>query len=206
MLYYLKQKIHLLVGILILLIMGIIFGSLAVQTLSPTQAADLNSYLMQFYDSFPQQSGNLNRHNIAIRGILDNLIKISGLIWLLGLTMIGAPFILGIIFMRGFVIGFTVGFIIDQMLLKGIIVAIASILPHNLLLIPAIVVISTASLSFSLAAGKTLLGSAKENILNQFLATTIIVLICSGLLIGSALIEIYITPTFINLASSYLLK
>lgn len=181
--------------------MGIIFGSIAVQTLSTTQATDLNIYLENFYSSLPQQLSSTNRQNLFFRSLLDNILKIGGLIWLLGLTMIGSPLILGIVFIRGFVIGFTIGFIIDQMLLNGVLVAMASILPHNLLLIPAIIMISTASLSFSMAAGKTLFGYSNENILNQFLATTVIAIMCCGLLILAALVEIYLTPAFIQLAT-----
>lgn len=199
--YYLKQKVHLVTGLAILLVMGIIFGSIAVQTLSATQATDLSTYLENFYNSLPQQLSSTNRKNLFFRSVLDNLLKIGGLIWLLGLTMIGSPLILGIVFIRGFVIGFTIGFIIDQMLINGVLVAMASILPHNLLLIPAIIIISTASLSFSLAAGKTLFGSSNESILNKFLATTVIVIMCSSLLIFAALVEIYVTPAFIQLAT-----
>ncbi|NMB39225.1 MAG: stage II sporulation protein M [Firmicutes bacterium] len=200
MLYYFRQRLPLLTGTLILLLMGLIFGSLAVKTLSPSQVADLGSYIYSFYNSFPQELKMANRHSLAVQCIVDNIIKINGLVWVLGLTIIGAPLILGIIFMRGFVLGFTVGFIISEMSFNGIIVAIASVLPHNLLILPALIITSTTSLSFAAAAVKTLTGSSKGNILNQFIGSTLIILVSCALLAAAALVEMYITPIFIQLS------
>lgn len=180
--------------------MGLIFGSLAVKTLSPSQVADLGSYIYSFYNSFPQELKMANRHSLAVQCIVDNIIKINGLVWVLGLTIIGAPLILGIIFMRGFVLGFTVGFIISEMSFNGIIVAIASVLPHNLLILPALIITSITSLSFAAAAVKTLTGSSKGNILNQFIGSTLIILVSCALLAAAALVEMYITPIFIQLS------
>lgn len=200
MLYYFRQRLPLLTGTLILLLMGLIFGSLAVKTLSPSQVADLGSYIYSFYNSFPQELKMANRHSLAVQCIVDNIIKINGLVWVLGLTIIGAPLILGIIFMRGFVLGFTVGFIISEMSFNGIIVAIASVLPHNLLILPALIITSITSLSFAAAAVKTLTGSSKGNILNQFIGSTLIILVSCALLAAAALVEMYITPIFIQLS------
>ncbi len=195
---YLKRRIPLFIGVLILFVMGISFGSLAVQTLSEPQRADLSSYLEHFYASFPQEVAVSNRPLLARQGMIDTIIKTSGLMWLLGLTVIGAPLILGIIFLRGFVLGFTIGFIIEEFVYRGVIVAITSILPHNILVIPAILLAGGATLSFSLSATKTLIG-AEQNIYNQFLSCTFIILCSCGLLALAAFVEAYITPVFIHL-------
>lgn len=200
MLYYFKQRLPLLTGTSVLLLMGLIFGSLAVKTLSPSQTADLGSYIYNFYSSFPQELKMANRHSLALKGIVDNIVKINGLVWVLGLTIIGAPFILGIVFMRGFVLGFTVGFIVSEMSFSGVVVAVASVLPHNLLVIPALIITSTTSLSFAATAVKTLAGLSKENILNQFLGSTLIVLVSCAILAAAALVEMYITPICIQIS------
>ena len=46
-----------------------------------------------------------------------------------GLTVIGAPVVLGIVFLRGFVLGFTIGFIIDELYVRGLILSLSSVLP-----------------------------------------------------------------------------
>ena len=96
--------------------------------------------------------------------------------------------------------GFTVGFIISEMKLNGILVAAASLLPHNLLFVPALILVSTTSLSFAVVAVQTLVGTNRSNIINQFMATTLIVVVMSVLIALAALVETYVTPVLMNLS------
>lgn len=200
---YIRRRLPLYVGIIFLFIMGIVFGSLAVQALSESQRLDLSAYLSGFYDS---RHSNLffGQQWIVGQGLIDNIVKSCGLLWLLGLTIIGAPLILIIIFLRGFVVGFTVGFFIENLFLKGIVVAIAWILPHNLMAIPAVILAGGAAFSFASTSFKTLIGWSAENIYNQFIICTIMMLLSGGLLTLGTLVEIYITPIFIDLTSGLL--
>ncbi|HHX02210.1 MAG TPA: stage II sporulation protein M [Firmicutes bacterium] len=205
MVYYFRQRLPILLTVAFLFLLGVAFGSIAVRTLSQTQASDLRAYLDQFFASFPQELATTNRQAVAWRGVVDNIIKISGLVWVLGMTIIGVPLIFGIVFVRGFVLGFTVGFIISEMKLDGIVVATASLLPHNILLVPALILASTTAISFAVAAVQTLMGTAKNNIINQFMATTIIIAAASGLLALASLVEMYITPVLMQLSRKLIL-
>lgn len=205
MVYYFRQRLPILLTVAFLFLLGVAFGSIAVRTLSQTQASDLRAYLDQFFASFPQELATTNRQAVAWRGVVDNIIKISGLVWVLGMTIIGVPLIFGIVFVRGFVLGFTVGFIISEMKLDGIVVATASLLPHNILLVPALILASTTAISFAVAAVQTLMGTAKNNIINQFMATTIIITAASGLLALASLVEMYITPVLMQLSRKLIL-
>lgn len=196
---YFYRRLPLFLGVSFLLVMGLVFGAVAVQTLPEHQQEDLTSYLQNFYATFPQEIEVSNQRLLARQGMIDNILKTTGLMWLLGLTVIGAPFILGLIFLRGFVIGFTVGFLIEQMVLRGVVLSVASVLPHNLLIVPAILLGGGATLSFSWAALKTLLGANNESIYHQFISCTFVVLISFGLLGLAAFVEAYITPVFIQL-------
>ena len=91
-------------------------------------------------------------------------------------------------------------FIIAEMKLGGIVIAAASLLPHNLLLIPALIIASTAALSFAGAAVRTLIGTEHGGIVNQFLATTFIIFMTSLLLAAASLVEMYITPELMQLS------
>jgi stage II sporulation protein M len=205
MLYYFQQRLPILIGVVLLFLMGIAFGSAAVKTLSQAQISDLNNYLKNFYRSLPENLAGVNRHALAVRAAADNIIKLGGLVWVLGLTIIGIPLILGIIFVRGFVLGFTVGFMISQLEFNGVLVAAASLLPHNLLLVPALIIAATTAISFAISAVKTLIGTSERSIVNQFLATTIIIVFSSGLLALASLVELYITPILMRLSSSLIL-
>lgn len=200
MLYYFRQRLAVLAAVVLLFLMGVGFGSIAAGTLSQPQAADLREYLLKFYANLPQELAGTGRHALARRALVDNIVKISGLIWVLGMTIIGVPLVFGIVFVRGFVLGFTGGFIIAEMKLGGIVIAAASLLPHNLLLIPALIIASTAALSFAGAAVRTLIGTEHGGIVNQFLATTFIIFMTSLLLAAASLVEMYITPELMQLS------
>lgn len=200
MLYYFQQRLPILIGVVLLFLMGIAFGSAAVNTLSPAQISDLNNYLKDFYLTLPQELAAVNRHTLAAKAAADNILKLSGLIWVLGLTIIGVPVILGLIFVRGFVLGFTVGFMISELHLNGVLMAAASLLPHNLFLIPALILAATTAISFAGSAVKTLIGTSHKSIVVHFLATTIIILFSSGLLAVASLVEMYITPILMQLS------
>jgi stage II sporulation protein M len=72
------------------------------------------------------------------------------LICLLGLSVIGLPFILFMDFLKGVLIGFTVGFMVGEYAWKGMLFALASVVPQNLLLIPTLIICSVTSIAFGL--------------------------------------------------------
>ena len=199
---YLRRRSATYVFLLVVLIMGSVSGAFAVKTLSPEQNDDLTSYIHTFFQAFPMVQPVDSLANVRL-AFLGNIAKTVGLMWLLGLSVLGAPFILALLFLRGFVLGFTVAFMVKEMVFRGIALAIASVIPHNLLMVPAIILAGGASFSFSWAALQTLLGRRDINMYRNFLNTTLLVLLASGLMGAAALIETYVTPVLIEAATRY---
>ncbi len=84
------------------------------------------------------------------QSIIDNF-KTIGLMWLTGLIIIGIGIIPIAVMFRGFAIGFTVGFIVNEYGTKGFLFSILGILPpQNLFIIPGIISISSVGIAFSL--------------------------------------------------------
>lgn len=189
--------------VIIIFVMGSVFGAYAVKALSPQQRSELVEYVQSFFQSFDQERRPDGPRAIR-QSVIDNIVKTVGLMWVLGLSVLGVPFILVIIFLRGFVLGFTVGFMVKEMVLKGMALAVVSVVPHNLLVVPAIVLAGGASVSFSLAAFRTLLGRRDINVLHQFLGTTLLAALACGLLVVAVLVEAYVTPALIEVANRYL--
>lgn len=77
-------------------------------------------------------------------------LKYIGFIWLLGISIIGLPLIFILLFLKGVVVGFTVGFLVSQHGWNGLLLAFVSVLPQNLIIIPAFLVMTTVAASFSL--------------------------------------------------------
>lgn len=105
-------------------------------------AGRFERFLSNIYTSAAQNdSAVIGRSEILYQSILDNVLKTAALLFVLGLTVIGAPLVLGIVFLRGFVLGFTVGFLIQETSLNGLILAAAAVLPpHNVVAVPAIMI------------------------------------------------------------------
>ncbi|MGI6035786.1 MAG: stage II sporulation protein M [Limnochordia bacterium] len=185
-------------------VMGMVFGSLAVKHVAVEQRQELNHYLTSFLQTF-DRSATLSKDALARRSIMDNVVKTVGLMWLLGLSLLGAPLVLVVIFIRGFIIGFTLGFLVQEMFLRGVVVALASILPHNIIILPAIIIAGAAAMGFSWSVVRVLAGNRSINVYQQFLITTSTNLLAAGLLIGAAFIEAYITPVLIDLVNTYLI-
>ncbi|MGI6149058.1 MAG: stage II sporulation protein M [Firmicutes bacterium] len=192
-------------ALLILFAVGIGFGALATKSLSQAQRADLSQYVAGVFSSLAKNSpGMAERSTLAWKGLADSILKTAGLMWLLGLTVIGAPFVLGIVFLRGFVLGFTISFIIDELQMKGMLLSISSVLPHNLVVVPAVILAAGGALSFAASALKTLLGLTKESIYGQFAVSTGLALVSACLLAVAAVVEVFITPVFVQLSRGLL--
>lgn len=203
---YFNRHLTLYLALIILFTAGLAGGAIATQKLSSEQKADLTNYLGNVYTALNQGNAlNSPRGEIIYRGILDNVLKTAGLLFVLGLSVIGSPLILGVVVLRGFVLGFTVGFLMQDAVINGLILSITSILPHNLLVVPALMVSAAGSLSFASTAFRKLLGMSKESIYAQFASTTFLSLCSSIMLLLATLIEIYLTPIFIHLTSGYLI-
>ncbi|MBU8879198.1 stage II sporulation protein M [Bacillus sp. FJAT-29790] len=134
--------------VIVLFLMGVIFGAVVVNSLSFTQKEDLFYYLSQFF-------GQVSNEKVAEANDLFKMsffhnTKFIGLIWILGISIIGLPIILILLFMKGMVVGFTVGFLVNQMGWDGFLLSFVSVLPQNLIIIPIFIVSSTLAVSFSL--------------------------------------------------------
>ncbi|HPT83583.1 MAG TPA: stage II sporulation protein M [Limnochordia bacterium] len=201
---YLLRHLPLYVALILLFTTGLGFGALATQKLSPPQKEDLAGYIAAVYSSLAESgSQHQNRTDLFYQRLVDNVLKTAGLLFLLGLTVIGAPLVLAVVFVRGFALGFTIGFLVQDTAVKGLVLSAACILPHNALVVPALLLGAGGALSFAGSALRTLAGLSKEGVHGQ-LATTTFLAICSGLLfLAAALVETYVTPILVQLSQGF---
>lgn len=188
--------------IILLFLIGVVFGALAVKTLGEEQKAELITYLKVFFQGLHKgQDTGLDMGMLVKQAVLNN-VKTVVMIWLLGLTVIGVPIILFLVFTRGFVIGFTVGFLVNEYVLRGIAFAIVSVIPHNVLVIPAIIIASVSGVSFSLLILRNRWRPHRINLAYECMAYTSIAVLMLGVVIVGGLVEGYITPVFMKAVTS----
>ncbi|MBA4537288.1 stage II sporulation protein M [Bacillus aquiflavi] len=133
--------------VVVLFSIGVIFGAVVVNSLNFTQKEDLFYYLSQFFGQVSNGEVASNKE-LLLQSLFHNS-KFIGLMWILGVSVIGLPVILILLFIKGMVVGFTVGFLVNQMGWSGFWLAFVSILPQNLIIVPVFIV--TASLSITLS-------------------------------------------------------
>ena len=134
--------------IMVLFLMGVIFGSIFVNSLSPHQKEDLFYYLNQFFGQVGE--GKTVPPEELLKLSFWHNVKFAGLIWILGISIIGFPLIFILLFIKGIVVGFSVGFLVNQMGWNGLLLAFVSLLPQNLLIIPIFIFISVCSIALSM--------------------------------------------------------
>src|SRR5699024_9042544 len=98
-----------------------------------------------------------------------------------------------LIFSKGLVIGFSVGFIVNQLGWKGLLLAATSIAPQNLIIIPVYLFAASIAMVFSLIFFANLLGHRKQAIVKSMLHFAFIFILLHVGALGSTLIETFIS-------------
>ncbi|WP_068616983.1 stage II sporulation protein M [Paenibacillus tuaregi] len=192
----LKDQTPLYVFVTVLFLMGVIFGALMVNALTLEQQQDLSRYLGDFFTSFNQEdsAGLSSFWSIAVLNL-----KWIGLIWVLGLSVIGLPGILIIDFLKGVLIGFSVGCLVGQFTWKGMLFALVSIAPHNLVLIPVLLICSVAAVTFSLNIIRSrVMLRGHGSLAKPFFNYSGLVLMMAVLILGISSFETWVTPVLIG--------
>ncbi|MFZ5943431.1 MAG: stage II sporulation protein M [Bacillota bacterium] len=184
---YFAKNYLILLFVAFFLIMGIVFGVLGVKALTPEQLSGLNSYI----DTGLKTVGStLDYQSTAKQAIWRNLSTIFK-IWFLGLTVIGLPLILVIIFTRGFILGFTVGFFLQNKGWQGLIIILLTIFPQNIIHLPSLIIAGATSIGFTLY----LLRGRKDNtsISSNFIRFSAVMLLIALFMLLAGFLEGYVS-------------
>lgn len=189
---------------IVILVMGIVFGALSVKALYPGQKAELWQYVRTFFENVGGQ--NTVGSGVLLRQSVLSHLRTMALVTIMGLSVIGSPLILLFLFTRGFVIGFSVGFLVEQLLLKGVLLSIGAVLPQNLLIVPALVFASVACLDFSVALvrGRAADRMRGVGIFRELGMTASVVLLSCIVLLLASVVEAYICPVFLDVLGGLL--
>ncbi|QGT98988.1 Stage II sporulation protein M (SpoIIM) [Candidatus Syntrophocurvum alkaliphilum] len=183
---------YLLIGSVLLL--GIIIGNFKVESLE----GGVKEYLVNLIDNYLKVGLAEHSGFNILPSAFMNQAKTILLIWFLGLTVIGFPLILAVVFLKGFSLGFTISFLIQEKAAAGIIIALVSIAPQNIIYIPILLVWAVMAINFSINIVK-----GKENNKVSFgarlITYSILLFIFLILIFIGAFIESYLSPWLLSL-------
>ncbi len=199
---YLRDRRWFFLFLIVVLSAGVVAGSALAGTLTGDVQQQLGSYLGGFLRSLG--GAEVPASPEILRWSLAQNLRTAGFLWLLGVTVVGFPGVLAVVFMRGLAVGFTVGFLTKELGVRGVVLALAAVLPPNLLVVPAMLVIGCASLSFSLLLFRNRFGHEPMAFYQEIAGYTLLVVATSGLLVGASLVEAFVTPSLVRLAAGLL--
>lgn len=181
--------------VLIMFCLGISFGLYTVKYMGASDKSDLMSYFSSFTNSIENES--INYGSLLFEVIKKNIILIIPII-VFGMTFFGDPIILIIVLIKGFILSYTFSFITTTFEGKGVGLAIAAVIPQNLIYIPCIILLSVISVELSTEKFKERFfksGKNKKNISSEVLYKYILI----GLFFTLGIvIETYISPNLMK--------
>jgi stage II sporulation protein M len=189
---YIREHMNLYVFVTILFLIGVGFGAVLVHELSLDQKQDLTQHLGNYFSEFTKDVG-LTHKQTFIDALMVHA-KWTFLIWVFGLSIIGIPLILILDFLKGVFVGFAVGYFVSQMSWKGLVFAIISLAPHNLIVIPALLICSVAAITYSITMVKNRLAHRRVNVYASLWKFTSLILCMALCLVLAAAWESYMAP------------
>lgn len=199
---HIKNNIVIYFFCILCLLIGISVGGFTAKFVDQSHKQELVAYLRGFFQLFSTDS--IRNTDIFSQSLINN-IQLLSLNWIFGILIIGIPGVIFIIGFKGFVIGFTVGLLIEQFKFTGIFLFLLGVLPQNLILIPVFIISSTFSLCFSLMLIKNKLSKSKQiNFNKQFIIYTMWHLMLAIFILLAVSIEAFISPIFIKIISGYI--
>lgn len=201
---YFRRRIVVYAVVIAIFGLGIVSGGIAVNVVENESRQELSGfvdgYLAHVATTDETHSGSSVRPMM-----MREVFQAAGLPWILGLTILGAPLLLALVFLKGFSLGFTLIFIFDELSYRGLLLTFAGILPHSLFKIPALLLASGASITFALAAGKTLTGRQNEKGVGaQLITTTLLTAGAAFMVMIGTWIQEGVSPILIGMLADYI--
>ena len=187
--------------VIILILAGIAAGALMVRVMDGHQKQELIGHLEGFMQGLGSHTPLPDSSTIWNISAWQHL-RLAGLLWFFGLAVIGLPLIALVVFVRGFLIGFTVGFFVQELGYQGVLLSLAGVLPHNLLGIPVLMFLAVYTGSFSLTLHQQ--RSFRRELAPRIALYTLICVILTLLLLAASLIEAHVSPGLMLLVSRWL--
>ena len=186
--------------LLLIFIIGIVLGVFFINNSDENQKKEINEYIMNFVTTL-KENNSIDKKELVKASLKGNIVMGIAL-WFIGSTVIGLPLIYFFVLYKGLCIGYTMSSAILTLSTgKGILFCISSILLHNIIMIPAILMIAASGTNLCQAIIKN---RTKENIKLEIIKHSIISFIGIIFFMLSSVVEVYISTNFLMLVVKYI--
>lgn len=156
-----KINNYLLIMLFLMIIIGTITGTVSSTVLEQSVNLELRDYLDGFVDLYVKTKIDSNQ---LLTICLTKNFKYYLAIFLLGISIIGIPFIFIILGIRSFITGFCVGILFQNFSINILGIILFDVLLKEIMIIPILLVLSLKCVKFSLSIIKSLFDSTRNKI------------------------------------------
>lgn len=201
---HISQNRNTYIILLLAFALGISAGAFTVNGLSSIQREELANYFQGFLQLLDIQK--VDSSELLSISLMEN-IKIIAVLWVLGVSIIGIPFIFLLMCVKGFITGFCSGFIIHAIGIKGVLFTVFALLPKEIIVVPCLIALGVNGINFSLKIikNKNIRHMSKESLKASFFQYCFLTLFFSCFIFIGVLVEAYITPVFIRMISALII-
>jgi len=178
-----------------IMILGILSGSIFLMISSE---GDKSTVISQIQNFFVNVSNNNINSGLALKNsLIINYIFIGG-IFILGFSMIGVVLGIFMLYLKGFLVGFSLASIFLTYKYKGILAGIIYMIPSQLINILLVILITIYSIMFSRHLFKVI--TSKKSLSSRIMLKKylIIFLFCMILSFISSVLEVYVFPSLLR--------
>lgn len=184
-----EKKVYLL--LIGLAIISIIIGCCFILFISKDNKEFIKDNLSNYFNN------NESSMSLFFKTLFNYYLYII-IIWILGISIIGIPIVIFMYLFKSFIFGFSLSSIIYSLGSKGIMISIIDLLPHKLLFLIVLLLITYYSLSFSTKLIKHLFLRKSINFKEAINKYFRVLIICLSTSIFISLYEVFV--------STYLIK
>ena len=191
----LNERKSILYFFLVLLFVGIIFGSLFITVLDEPDKMKVATQIKDFFSNMT----TINHLSTLKSSLISNVFSVL-FIWILGASGVGIIVIVLFIFIKGFIFGFSVGAITYTYGFKGALIAFIYLFPHGFINLILLFILSIKSFNLSLSFLKNLFSKHSIDYRlfgKKYLRLLVLVLL---LFIVSSIFETYISPILLDMS------
>ena len=181
---------------MVLIVLGIITGSIFVVILNSTD----KNLVIEYIESFVEEigKGNFNYIDTFKNTLLVNLLIIF-IISIIGFTYFLFPINILILFYKAFIIGFSLSSFILTYKIKGLLISIVYIFPHMIINILLIALLTAYTLKLSITMIKHIIKKKEVNMRVYFNKYLYIMIVFTILISLTSLYESFIAPFLLKL-------
>lgn len=190
-----KKNKNIYVSLIIVVIISLIFGIVFITILESDDKTLVTNQITNFFDIIK------NNNYVGKNNILNNFLNSSVfiiLIWILGLSIIGIPIIICLLFYKGFTLAFTITSLIYSLKIKGILISFIYIFPHLILNLIVYFIVTYYSFNFSIKIFNSIFYKKDFNCKSYIKKYLFILLISIITIMLTTLYETFIMPYIIK--------